>query len=659
MFKKHPVMEAQYFIQTPLMLKQKARQIIMLLSLLLFPAAAITAQPGWVAGTPSVNTTGPTSITVDYGINVPGTVYIIVFNINTPAVLTPAYVRGQAIAGGGGSIIATAVLPVTGGNVNATLQHIFSGRAINTLHTIYFVAENSSGVIQSSTFRVQASTLPCPKIQLFDFFGNLGECVNLGAKGMFQVAPLGALPTGIMAGSTWSVDWGDGSTPFTYVSSADDDLPAIQIHDFATTTNCVYVGTWTVKNPCNEFYAKQGVFVIHGRDIPLDGDGLLQMRETTTGDVGIVYVCEGSEHNITLQDISIWNCQNPNVPASLNPADYDNDSPRTIQFVYGETPAGSAMNTITGDVLIGGTNIANGSNGFVGPVIGPLNPPNPNTFTDVITIPATCTAGERFYVYLKDWNKCNPFMDEDMDYVFEQFIIEVIEAPPAPLVDTPQTYCFGSVAPTLTATLSLAGNTFNWYDDAALTILLHSGNTFTHGRTAPGTYDFYVTETSGVNGCEGPPSKIDLIIREELPRPGVISGPSEVCLNATGQVFSLAGNPPTMPFGGVTEYIWTVPAGWSITGGQGTRQITVDIGGTAGSSSVSVINRYVNDPRCPSPSRTFNVTVSPLSVGGTVAGTSPICIGSGVTLTLSGHTGIVQRWREDCFPQPHGSMWPI
>ncbi len=104
------------------------------------------------------------------------------------------------------------------------------------------------------------------------------------------------------------------------------------------------------------------------------------------------------------------------------------------------------MNTIHGDVLIGGSNIANGSNGYVGPVIGPIAPPNPNTLTDVITIPATCQAGDRFYVYIKDWNKCNKFVDENTDYVSEQFIIEVIPAPPAPTVVTPQVYCFGSVA---------------------------------------------------------------------------------------------------------------------------------------------------------------------------------------------------------------------
>ena len=153
-------MKAPIFSKITAVLKRKAAYSLTFLSLLIFPFAGLEAQPGWVAGTPSINTTGPTSITVNYGIDVPGTVYIIVFNINTSAVLTPLYVRGQAIAGGGGSIIATAVLPVAGGDVNATLQHLFGGLAVNKLHTIYFVAENSSGVLQASTVRLQASTLP-------------------------------------------------------------------------------------------------------------------------------------------------------------------------------------------------------------------------------------------------------------------------------------------------------------------------------------------------------------------------------------------------------------------------------------------------------------------------------------------------------------------
>ena len=133
---------------------------------------------------------------------------------------------------------------------------------------------------------------------------------------MFQVAHLGLLPTGILAGSQWTIDWGDGSPIWTYTSSADDDLPGVQLHNFSTTINCAYVGTWTVKNPCNEFYAVQGVFVVHGRDIPADGDGLLQMQETTTGDVDIVYVCEGAEHNIVLQGYQHLELPESNCSAS-------------------------------------------------------------------------------------------------------------------------------------------------------------------------------------------------------------------------------------------------------------------------------------------------------------------------------------------------------
>jgi len=620
-----------------------------------FTAAAIfaittmlSAQPSWVPTTPSVGPVGPLSVGINYGINMTGTVYLIIFNSNVITDFTPAQIRTWALAGPSGGRVVSVAIPVAAGQINTVLAQVFALLNANRQHAAYLVAENSSGVLQADDVRLAFTTLPCPKIQIFNFFGNLGECVNLGAQGMFQVAPLGLLPTGILAGSQWTVDWGDGSPIWTYTSVADNDLPGVQTHTFASTANCAYVGIWTVQNPCGEFLNGTSVFVVHGRDIPADGDGLLQMQETTTGDVDIVYVCEGSQHNIVLRDISIWNCQNPIVPPPLVAP--PNNSPRTLQFVYGETPAGAVMNTITGNVIIGGSNVANAANGYVGSVLGPFLPPNPGTLTEVITIPATCQAGERFYVYLKDWNKCNPFVNQNLDYVYEDFIIEVIDAPPVPIVVTPQVYCFGSVPSSISATPTVAGNTINWYDDAALTVLLHTGNSYTHGRTAAGSYDYYVTQTSGVNGCEGPAARIDLIIREELSRPGVITGPSEVCLNATGQIFSVANNPPTMPVGGATEYLWTVPAGWTITAGQGTRQITVNIGGSAGTRTVSVVNRYTNNPRCPSSARTLDVTVSPLTVGGSVSGTTPICIGSGTTLTLTGHTGSVIQWERRLLP---------
>jgi len=55
-------------------------KIIASLSLMLLSVIKTLGQPVWVPGTPSVSAVGPTSITVNYGIDSRGTVYIIVFN---------------------------------------------------------------------------------------------------------------------------------------------------------------------------------------------------------------------------------------------------------------------------------------------------------------------------------------------------------------------------------------------------------------------------------------------------------------------------------------------------------------------------------------------------------------------------------------------------
>ena len=66
---------------------------------------------------------------------------------------------------------------------------------------------------------------------------------------------------------------------------------------------------------------------------------------------------------------------------------------------------------------------------------------------------------------------------------------------------------------------------------------------------------------------------------------GSISGSSAVCGSQTGVVYSIAA------VTGATSYIWTVPAGVAITGGQGTTTLTVDISaGASGTLSVVASN---------------------------------------------------------------------
>ncbi|MFO7574908.1 MAG: hypothetical protein R6W67_07100, partial [Bacteroidales bacterium] len=168
--------------------------------LVFLPAAIVSSQPVWVPTTPSTGPVGPTTIPINYGIDRAGTIYIIVLNYNNPNQQAPTTVRGQATNPTLASVVFNAVIPIAGADINAILQSIAGSLAPGTYHTIYLVAADASNVLMATSIRLNATTLPCPKIQLFNFFGNLGECVNLGAQGMFQVAPLGVLPTGILAG---------------------------------------------------------------------------------------------------------------------------------------------------------------------------------------------------------------------------------------------------------------------------------------------------------------------------------------------------------------------------------------------------------------------------------------------------------------------------
>lgn len=131
---------------------------------------------------------------------------------------------------------------------------------------------------------------------------------------------------------------------------------------------------------------------------------------------------------------------------------------------------------------------------------------------------------------------------------------------------------------------------------------INSGATYTWSIPDPpfdlfaggGTNDFFVLlafpvvvnpgqdisfiETSA-KGCQGLPNVLNITV-EGSPPPIDISGPSAVCENETGVVYSVANLANT-------TYSWTVPSGSSIIAGQGTFQITVNFGTTPGLITVT------------------------------------------------------------------------
>jgi hypothetical protein len=66
--------------------------------------------------------------------------------------------------------------------------------------------------------------------------------------------------------------------------------------------------------------------------------------------------------------------------------------------------------------------------------------------------------------------------------------------------------CEGDLVPDLTA----SGENIRWYADPELTILLHTGNSYSSGMTLPGSYTYYVTQA--LLDCESPPDSVSLTI---------------------------------------------------------------------------------------------------------------------------------------------------
>lgn len=136
-------------------------KFIAIFSLMLLSVTATYAQPVWVKETPAVASTGPFSITLNYGINVTGRVYIIVYNNNNTTIYSSSTVRTRALLGPSGSIVATANISVKTADINKILQVVLSVKDPNQVHTIYIVAANSKGTLQASPVRLNATTLPC------------------------------------------------------------------------------------------------------------------------------------------------------------------------------------------------------------------------------------------------------------------------------------------------------------------------------------------------------------------------------------------------------------------------------------------------------------------------------------------------------------------
>lgn len=444
--------------------------------------------------------------------------------------------------------------------------------------------------------------------------------------------PIGG-PNNIPVGTTYTIDWGDGTVQSYTTTINGEPVPAfMQDHEYGPAdTDCSYILRFEISNACGADFISSTVNV-HDTD---------EMGLAITQDYT---VCEGYGGTFTFTDATAMNCLAP-------PFGDANDENRTIRWDYG-----TGSSTIPG-VTAGGFDASSSVHqGTAYTVAGP------GSTSLAVVIPAASTVGrdgEYFEVTMYNWNSCNPYDDPgvggppadllngDNPPVSITARITVVASPPAPAA-ADRDYCFGAVGP-LTASAGFGG-VLRWYENATLSpegivtsgTHVSNGGTFAHGQTAAGTYTYWVTETLPGTNCEGPATEVTLNIREDLEITDAITGDDNVCPGETGLTYSLPNPPTAQPVGGNTEYIWSLPSGWHITGGQGTESITVESTTTAVSGNISVVWQFTSAPPCTSGAEILPVTVNVLPAGNirNIPNNQTICEGNAPDFTIELTQGV-------------------
>ncbi len=210
--------------------------------------------------------------------------------------------------------------------------------------------------------------------------------------------------------------------------------------------------------------------------------------------------------------------------------------------------------------------------------------------TDIITVTWNTTGAQSLSVDYANANSCNA--------VAATLYPVTVNPLPVPTIIGPTPVCAGSTGNIYSTEVGMTG--YTWNISAGGTIISGTGTdaiTVTWNIAGPQTLSVNYTNA---NSCQAATPFVKNITVNPLPVPSV-SGPAFVCETSTGNIYS------TQP--GQSGYLWNVPVGGSITGGQFSPTIAVTWN-TAGPQTVSV--GYSDANSCFATSSTYPVTVNAL-----------------------------------------------
>ncbi len=175
-----------------------------------------------------------------------------------------------------------------------------------------------------------------------------------------------------------------------------------------------------------------------------------------------------------------------------------------------------------------------------------------------------------------------------------------------------------------------AVNDFATYLNGYQNINVGNVTTYPVSGLSPGTIYYYRVRAVNSCGTSASSSVISYSTSPAAPsQPGTITGTAAQCPALALQTYSISSVP------NATTYTWTVPAGWSITAGQGTTSISVTTGTTGQNGSITV-----NAGNSCGTSANVSISVTVLSLSTSPTGVSITnnnsCNGTVKTLSVSG-----------------------
>ena len=332
-----------------------------------------------------------------------------------------------------------------------------------------------------------------------------------------------------------------------------------------------------------------------GSPIPGTGNAISFGNQTVVGTYTVV---------ATNPDGMCTAVMNGSVTVSINPQPTATISGTTT--VCQNTPSPNIMFTgANGTAPYTFTYRINGGANLVTPAGNPVNVPAP-----------TGTAGSFTYTLMSVQDALGCSQNQSGSATVT--VLPGTPAQPGPIAGNP-TPCPGLTNQQYSITNVPAATSYTWTVPTGWTVTAGAGTNIINVTVGALGQDGDITVTA-TNSCgTSSPSTLAVTVLPGTPAvPGPITGTLTQCPNVTGQIYSIDA------VTNATSYNWTVPTGWSITGGAGTTSITVTTGNTGQNGTITV--RAVNTCGI-SGTRNLAVNIGPgiPATPGAISGTANVC----------------------------------